>query len=297
MGGDSQGQSYVNVTNNLFINGPSGGGNAITSGNSDFHIYATDNWQDRNRNGVYDPYEIPRDEYTGGPTFEEEPFAYPELDTWTANELVDKLLPDVGATLPYRDMVDFYMVHQVKSFGTEGALISTEEQLPFGVPSSWTLKEFDKPVDTDGDGMPDDWEQANGTDPSKDDAIFVSQSRTIRSLAHKGECVIVGRLANWILRDDPHVVRVFVGSGAGEAARRVARQLGIGTDEAARKAARVNSGRAIHCRHYTGVRWASPAAYDLMVNTDRMGIEGTVATIIGAVVRSRKAAAATGPAR
>ena len=76
MGGDSQGQSYVNVTNNLFINGPSGGGNAITSGNADFHIYAIDNWQDRNRNGVLDPYEIPRDEYTGGPTFEEEPFAY-----------------------------------------------------------------------------------------------------------------------------------------------------------------------------------------------------------------------------
>lgn len=133
--------------------------------------------------------------------------------------------------------------------------------------------------------------------PSKDDAIFVSQSRTIRSLAHKGECVIVGRLANWILRDDPHVVRVFVGSGADEAARRVARQLGIGTDEAGRKAGRVNSGRAIHCRHYTGVRWAAPAAYDLMVNTDRMGIEGAVATIIGAVERSRKAAAATGPAR
>lgn len=174
MGGDSQGQSYVNVTNNLFINGPSGGGNAITSGNADFHIYAIDNWQDRNRNGVYDPYEIPRDEYTGGPTFMEEPFAYPELDTWTANELVDNLLPDVGASLPYRDMVDFYMVHQVKSFGTEGALISTEEQLPFGVPSSWTLKEFEKPVDTDGDGMPDAWEQANGTDPSKDDAMDIA---------------------------------------------------------------------------------------------------------------------------
>ena len=174
MGGDSQGSSYVNVTNNLFINGPSGGGNAITSGNADFHIYAIDNWQDRNRNGVLDPYEIPRDEYTGGPTFSEEPYDYPEFDTWQSSELVEKLLPEVGASLPYRDMVDFYMVHQVKSFGTEGALISTEEQLPIGVPSSWTLKEFEKPVDTDGDGMPDEWEQANGTDPSKDDAMTIA---------------------------------------------------------------------------------------------------------------------------
>ncbi len=174
MGGDSQGSSYVNVTNNLFINGPSGSSNAITSGNSDFHIYAIDNWQDRNCNGVLDPYEIPRDEYTGGPTFMEEPFAYPELDVWEALELADSLLPDVGATLPYRDMVDFYMVHEVKSFGTEGTLISTEEQLPFGVPSSWTLAEFEKPVDSDGDGMPDEWEVANGTDPSVDDAMTIA---------------------------------------------------------------------------------------------------------------------------
>lgn len=174
MGGDSRGQSYVNVTNNLFINGPSGGGNAITSGNADFHIYAIDNWQDRNRNGVYDPYEIPRDEYTGGPTFEEEPFAYPELDTWQASELVEKLLPTVGATLPYRDRVDFYMVDEVMSFGTKGTLISSEEQLPIGVPSSWALKSFEKPADSDGDGMPDAWEEANGTNPQQDDAMTIA---------------------------------------------------------------------------------------------------------------------------
>lgn len=176
MGGDSQGSSYVNATNNLFINGPSGGGNAFGSGNADFHIYAEDNWQDRNKDGVFDPYEIPQSEYSGGPTFATTPYNYPTLETWKATELIDKLLPDVGASLPYRDRVDFYMVHQVKSFGTEGALISTEEQLPFGVPSSWTLKSFDKPTDTDGDGMPDDWESANGTDPSKDDAMTIASN-------------------------------------------------------------------------------------------------------------------------
>ena len=50
MGGDSEGSSYVNTTNNLFINGPMTGSSAdaITSGNSDFHIYAEDNKQDKN---------------------------------------------------------------------------------------------------------------------------------------------------------------------------------------------------------------------------------------------------------
>ena len=174
MGGDSSGKSWVNATNNLFINGPSGSGNAITSGNSDFNIYAEDNWQDKNRNGVFDPYEIPQSEYGGGPTFASTPFNYPALATWKATELIDSLLPSVGASLPYRDMADFYMIHQVKSFGKEGALLSTEEQLPFGTPSSWQTKSFDKPVDTDGDGMPDEWEKANGTDPAKNDAMTIA---------------------------------------------------------------------------------------------------------------------------
>lgn len=177
MGGDSEGTSYVHITNNLFINGPSGGGNAITSGNADFHVYAVDNWQDKNVNGILDPYEIPRSEYSGGPTFHEQPFdKYPELPAWPASELVDKLLPDVGATLPYRDLVDFYMVHQAKSFGLEGTLLSTETLLPFGVPSSWTLKSFEKPVDSDGDGMPDEWETANGTNPNVNDAMVIASN-------------------------------------------------------------------------------------------------------------------------
>ena len=119
--------------------------------------------------------------------------------------------------------------------------------------------------------------------PSKDDAIFVSQSRTIRELAHAGDCVIVGRLAGQTLRDDPHVLRVFVTSGQQSAARRVAARLGLSEEEAARKAARVNTGRANHCRRYTGQQWASPSAYDLVLNTDRLGIGGAAALIVQAV--------------
>ena len=55
MGGDSQGTSYVNIENNLFINGPAVGGDALTGGNSDFHFYGNDNWQDKNRDGVLNP--------------------------------------------------------------------------------------------------------------------------------------------------------------------------------------------------------------------------------------------------
>ena len=171
MGGDSQGKSYANTQGNLFINGPAGGGNACTSGNSDFNIYADDNWQDKDRDGKLNPYEIPQSEYGGGPTFRSTPYPYPELNIVGATSLIDGLLPDVGASLPYRDYVDCYMVDECLSFGTDGVLISTEDVLPFGKPSAWKVWGGNARVDTDGDGMPDEWETANGTDPAKNDAM------------------------------------------------------------------------------------------------------------------------------
>lgn len=118
--------------------------------------------------------------------------------------------------------------------------------------------------------------------PSKEDAIYVSQSRTIRELAHKSPCVIIGRLANWILRDDPHVLRVFVTSGRDYAVRQIADKLHLSTDEAARKVDRVNTGRANHCRHYTGKAWTDITGYDLVINTERTGIDGAVDMILRA---------------
>ena len=171
MGGDSQGKSYANTQGNLFINGPAGGGNAITSGNSDFNIFASDNWQDKNCDGTLNAYLIPQSEYGGGPTFRQTPFAYPELDIISATSLLNNVLPTVGATLPYRDLADCYMVDECLSLGKDGVLISTEDVLPFGKPSSWQVWAGNTRVDTDRDGMPDVWETANGTDPNKNDAM------------------------------------------------------------------------------------------------------------------------------
>ena len=175
MGGDSEGDSYVNATGNLFINGPeSGSSPAFSRGNANFHIYADDNWQDKDKDGRLDAYSIPQSEYEGGPAFQQSPYPYPVLTAVSAMTLVDDLLPDVGASLPYRDMVDAYMVREVKTFGREGALLSSESQLPFGVPSAWSTATFEKPVDSDGDGMPDAWESANGTNPDADDAMTIA---------------------------------------------------------------------------------------------------------------------------
>lgn len=173
MGGDSEGQSYCNIESNLFINGPAKGGDAFTGGNSNFHFYGNDNWQDRNMDGVFDPVEVTS--YSASDR-QSTPYDYPELEKFPGNTLIDNLLPTVGASLPYRDYSDCYMIDEVMSFGKKGELISNEENLIYGAPDTWTLWGGEKRVDTDGDGMPDEWETANGTDPNKNDAMVIADN-------------------------------------------------------------------------------------------------------------------------
>lgn len=167
MGGDSEGKSYVNIESNMFINGPSGGGEAFTGANADFHCYGRDNWQDSNTNGVLDPHEVTN--YSAS-TRESKPYPYPQLELYPGKSLIEMNLPSVGASLPYRDQSDCYMVDEVLSFGTDGALITYETALPIGAPDTWQWWSGEKRTDTDGDGMPDDWETANGTNPTTNDA-------------------------------------------------------------------------------------------------------------------------------
>lgn len=174
MGGDSEGSSYANVESNYFIKGPDKGDTPIGGGNSNFNIYADDNWFDNNLDGDLNGYLIPRNQYSGGPTFQEQPYNYPVVPKLTANELLDELLPSVGASLPYRDHADFYVVDEVKSYGIKGELISNESTLPIGAPTTWNLWGGNSRVDTDKDGMPDEWEEANGTDKNVNDAMVIA---------------------------------------------------------------------------------------------------------------------------
>ena len=168
MGGDSEGDSYCNIESNLFINGPAVGGAAFTGGNSNFHFYGDDNWQDQDRDGVFNPKEVT--DYSASDR-QSKPYNYPKLEKWAGNTLLDNLLPTVGASLPYRDYSDYYMIDEVNSLGKSGSLISNEENLIYGAPNTWKVWAGNKRIDTDGDGMPDEWEKKNGTDPNKDDAM------------------------------------------------------------------------------------------------------------------------------
>jgi uncharacterized membrane protein YczE/cytidylate kinase len=109
--------------------------------------------------------------------------------------------------------------------------------------------------------------------PSHDDAIFVSESRIIRALAIKKPCVIIGRCANWVLRGDHKVFRIFVTSNREDAVKRVMEKDHLSPDAAAKRIEQVNTGRSNHYFQYTGRRWTDAHDYDLVFNTSALSID------------------------
>ncbi|CAE6415865.1 unnamed protein product [Rhizoctonia solani] len=169
-GGESAGQSYVNIMNNVFIRGPSTTIQPFTRGNENFHAYVQRNYYDSNQNGVLDGSEIEQTaENYANVDFQSTRYDYP-----TVNTLLDpldaysKVIAGVGASKS-RDSVDTLLIDQVKSLGTSGELISDETVSPWN--SGGPITGGATPQDTDGDGMPDDWEIANGLDPNVNDAM------------------------------------------------------------------------------------------------------------------------------
>jgi pectate lyase len=158
--GDSAGLSYANVTDNYFVEGPELAKPPFTRGNENFNIYARGNYHDASKDGVLNGAEIPREEY-GVVTWVETPFDYPAITPMTATEAYNYVVRSAGASLR-RDQVDQYLVGELTSLGTSGAIISDELQLPMAGPG--VVNGGAAPVDTDQDGMPDRWERRHCLD-------------------------------------------------------------------------------------------------------------------------------------
>lgn len=121
-------------------------------------------------------------------------------------------------------------------------------------------------------------------------AVFRAQSRLIRAIAARESCVIVGRLANFVLKDRPDSINVFIHAPRDFRIGRLVGLYGLTPDEAGERLERKDRERRAHCLHYTGQEWGDPANYQLMISSDLLGIEGTAETLFR-IVSSRQAGA------
>lgn len=134
-------------------------------------------------------------------------------------------------------------------------------------------------VFADGGGVLPDMEL------SEDDAIFVTESRIIRDLAAKGSCVIIGRCADFVLRDRPNCFRVFVRADMQQARNRVVEEYSIPIENAETEIEKVDKERATHYWRYTGKKWSDAENYDLVLNSSKTGINKAVKMIKDAALQ------------
>ena len=187
LGGDSEGRIWADVQSNYFIQGPNSGGNGVGSGNQLTTVYQRGNKTDMSRDGVLNGRDMDENDFaraTRVDSFEdllqseEYPSEHPHAPiasmSMTAEEAYQWVVDSVGACLPDRDEVDEYVIDELRSLGNKGVIISSESVLGL-VNGVGNIYNAPKPLDTDNDGMPDEWEKANGLDPNDaTDAVKVA---------------------------------------------------------------------------------------------------------------------------
>lgn len=113
------------------------------------------------------------------------------------------------------------------------------------------------------------------------DKLFIAQAEVIKEIARKGSCVIVGRCADYVLENEnAEVLSVFIHGSVDYRAKRVMGALGLTQAKARDKVIKTDKQRRTYYDYYTSRDWGVMSNYDLCVNAEKFGIEGTASLII-----------------
>lgn len=114
------------------------------------------------------------------------------------------------------------------------------------------------------------------------DKLFQRVSSVVRDLASVGPCIIVGRLSDYILRDNPNRIAVLVTAPEEDRIETVRTKRGMTRKEAKKLVRRMQKGRELYCRRYSAGKCEMHDGKDLVLNRSRFGREGCVAVIAAA---------------
>ena len=117
------------------------------------------------------------------------------------------------------------------------------------------------------------------------DRLFILQSEAIKEYASAGSCVIIGRCADYVLRDEENLLRLFIYGDLDHRQERVAqRHPEIKSSQVIDVINKTDKRRATYYNFYTGNKWGKYDNYDIAINSSTLGIEGT-AQVIAASAR------------
>ena len=120
------------------------------------------------------------------------------------------------------------------------------------------------------------YSSAGFTDMPMNHKIFLAQFEAIKKLASEGPCVMVGRCADYALRDLDNVVNVFLYADMEDRAARIAKKYNISESKAKDMIKKEDKARASYYNYYTSKRWGEMKGYDICINTSKYGIDKTI---------------------
>ena len=112
-----------------------------------------------------------------------------------------------------------------------------------------------------------------------DDKLFEYQSEIIKDLAEKGSCVIVGRCADYILRERKDVLNIFIYADMESKMERAVTYFGLEKENVSAILKKKDKARSNHYKYYTDQEWGMASNYDLSLNSGILGIDGCVEMI------------------
>ena len=120
------------------------------------------------------------------------------------------------------------------------------------------------------------------------DFLWNIQCSVILQLADQGPCVIVGRNADYILKDRPEALHAYVFADVAYRAERIVRRYGEADKSPEQRLQEKDKRRRVNYQHYTGRTWGMSQNYDISLDTSSLGIEQCVDIICSIVEKSRK---------
>ena len=114
-----------------------------------------------------------------------------------------------------------------------------------------------------------------------DDHLFAIQKQIIEQLADTESCVIVGKCADWVLKDRENVVSIYIEAPRSFCLPRIMRKMQVSSEVANLSITKTDQYRAAYYAYYTGGNyWTNPVNYDLTLNSARVGVDHCVTVIL-----------------
>ena len=119
-----------------------------------------------------------------------------------------------------------------------------------------------------------------------EESLFKFQCDAIQKAASQGNCLFIGRCADYVLRDEPNTVSIFLAADMKDRISRTMERYNMDEESARKTINKKDNTRASYYNYYTGKKWGAAESYDLCINTAIFGLDET-AEFIADFIRKR----------